>query len=164
MRNLSVAVSLLLGIACSCLACGNASEPLPEPVITLELLVEPESEGRVKAHAVVTNAGSLPVYYYYGCGCGVYIGVHDAEGTPLRLSCGPDPLCPCDEVELPPGKTLEASLEFRGETCVGEAFGELKPVPPGEYEIVASFSYSRVKWPNPREYSDLHESYSFVWK
>jgi hypothetical protein len=107
----------------------------------MHLDVQRSADGIV-AEVQVTNQTLYPVKYYSGCGCDIGLWVEDHDGNALRLYCGPDPLCPCGEVNLSPGETIIAGLRFQGWTCVGGELGNMEAVEPGQYEIVASFSYS----------------------
>ena len=138
--------------------CENDSEPLDHQPVSMHLDVQRGADGIV-AEVTVTNQTFYPVKYYSGCGCDIGLWVEDHDGNRLRLYCGPDPSCPCWEVNLPPGGSRIARLLFQGQVCVGGELGNMEDVEPGQYEIVASFSYSDDFKPS----RDIQNHQEFSW-
>ena len=161
-KHLGAIVSLpvaFLTLACS-IGCESDSQPLNQAPVVIHLEVWPSVDG-VVAEATVRNQSFYPVKYWSGCGCDIGVWVEDEYGSRLRLYCGPEPQCPCIEVDLSPGKTKVERLLFQGLTCVGGELGTMAPVEPGHYEIVASFSYSGPT--NAGVSQNIQDHKDFIW-
>lgn len=136
--------------------CGTApiAPPIGPPAVRLSIALSATDGSAAKpisVTAVARNVGGRTVYHDLGCGCdGIEFGVIGPDGRPVVYTdpCLPMPLCPCGPVALPPGTTLERSLQFAGDvyqrpaandpgnSCVHEYAG------PGDYTVVVRYQFS----------------------
>jgi len=118
-------------------------------------------DGSVSMHAVATNTGNTAIYLTYAEYC-AFIGmsVRGPQGdVPRDDPCSSIiPLCVLPE-PLRPGKRVERHFVFDGKQY-GDTCNSLHPIPPGSYEVVATFTWSAAAG-GPR--TTLTRAISFDW-
>lgn len=131
------------GLVVALAGCGGPTAP-PVSDAALEATLVRLPDGSVSVHAVATNTGNLKIYPSYAEYCG-FIGmeVRGPQGDIKRFDpCGPLTLPLCIPPEpLRPKESVERRFVFDGRQY-GDTCHSLHPIPPGSYEVVATFTWA----------------------
>ncbi|MGH7730225.1 MAG: hypothetical protein ACRENJ_03145 [Candidatus Eiseniibacteriota bacterium] len=109
---------------------------------TLDATLVRLADGSVSVHAVATNTGNVTIECGASCDeVWIDMSVHGPNG-PIRLMdpCAVGVYCPSGYVPLAPGGRAERQYTYDGRQY-GEACYSLGTIPPGRYEIVATFGW-----------------------